>query len=129
MLQRMNGKYKDFFGGRISNAQHRSRWWKFFGRSIAKVEITTETKKTLRFSKLPSRGIQSCEVCGEDTLFLSTAEVRTMLDEEEGMLKVLLLEGQIHGKGAAISDTQFCLNSIKRGLGNFIDTRLVTGDD
>ncbi len=106
----------------MEKAKHNSRWWGIFSRTERRIEVTLETKKTLKFRKLSSRVIQSCVSCKTDTVFLSPNEALIVFQTDMDELDDLLRQGSVHLKENVNSELQICSSSLRNEINRLVDS-------
>ena len=90
-----------------------SKWWEIFWRPKKKIEITMETKKTLKMRRLTTRVTHYCSRCEEDTFFLSLDDARDVFRGETGNLELFLSGERLHLKDLKSERGQICFNSLR----------------
>jgi len=106
-------------GGNVKPAERSTRWWNLFNRPQKKIEVTIETKKTLKMSRLKTRLAQYCPSCGEETFFLSFEEAQSVFQGETQSLEAVVESEQLHMNRKEGAGRQICFNSLKKEIDKF----------
>ncbi len=108
-------------GENVKPAERNTRWWEFLVRPKKKIEVTIETKKTLKMSRLKTRLTQYCLRCGEDTFFLSPDEAKSVFRGDIQNLKAVVESEKLHLNQNKDAEKQICFNSLKNEIEKYSD--------
>ena len=108
-------------GEKVKPTERNTRWWNLFNRPKKKIEVTIETKKTLKMSRLKTQFAQYCPSCGEDTFFLSFDEAQSVFRGDIQNLKAVVESEKLHVTQKQGTGKQICFNSLKNEIEKFSD--------
>ena len=97
-------------------ASRSPKWWEIFKRPKKKIEITIESKKTLKMRRLKTKAASYCRSCEEESFFLSVSEARDLFQDGSEDLEFLITEKKLHSKELGDSGERFCFNALKKEL-------------
>ena len=104
------------FGIYMKKAKPNSKWWNIFRRRVRKIEITTETARTVKIRRFTSSVVRPCAHCQADTIFSSPNEAIAVFQTDMEDLDYLIRTGRVHIVENVNAELQVCFSSLRKQL-------------